>query len=36
MIIDDNVPAGSAWIPMAVNGSERLGDPFGEVLIEKV
>ena len=36
LILDDNVPAGSAWIPMAVNGSERLGDPFGEVLIEKV
>ena len=36
LIIDDNVPAGSAWIPMAVSGSERLGDPFGEVLIEKV
>ena len=36
LIIDDSVPAGSVWIPMAVNGSELLGDPFGEVVIEKV
>ncbi len=36
LIIDDAVPAGSAWIPMAVTGSELLGDPFGEVVIEKV
>ena len=36
LIIDDSVPAGSAWIPMAVKGSELLGDPFGEVLVEKV
>ncbi|UCB55306.1 MAG: molybdopterin-dependent oxidoreductase, partial [Thiotrichales bacterium] len=34
--IDEGVPAGTAWIPMAVSGSELLGDPFGEVLIEKV
>ena len=34
--IDEAVPAGSAWIPMAVTGSEQLGDPFGEVHIEKV
>jgi NADH-quinone oxidoreductase subunit G len=36
LIVDESVPVGSAWIPLAVNGSERLGDPFGEVLIEKV
>ena len=36
LIIDEGVPAGSAWIPMAVAGSELLGDPFGEVIIEKV
>jgi len=36
LIIDAGVPAGSAWIPMAVKGSELLGDPFGEVVIEKV
>ena len=36
LIIDAGVPAGSVWIPMAVNGSELLGDPFGEVVIEKV
>ena len=35
LIIDENVPAGSAWIPLAVKGSELLGDPFGEVVIEK-
>jgi len=36
LILDDNVPAGSVWIPAAVSGSELLGDPFGEVVIEKV
>jgi NADH-quinone oxidoreductase subunit G len=36
VVIDENVPAGSVWIPMAVKGSELLGDPFGEVVIEKV
>ena len=36
LIIDEAVPVGSAWIPMAVTGSEILGDPFGEVVIEKV
>jgi NADH-quinone oxidoreductase subunit G len=36
LIIDEKVPAGSAWIPLAVKGSELLGDPFGEVVIEKV
>ncbi len=36
LVIDENVPAGSAWIPMGVIGSELLGDPFGEVAIEKV
>jgi NADH-quinone oxidoreductase subunit G len=35
LIIDDAVPEGSAWIPMGVTGSEMLGDPFGEVHIEK-
>jgi NADH-quinone oxidoreductase subunit G len=35
-IIDDSVPEGSVWIPMAVKGSELLGDPFGEVMVEKV
>jgi len=36
LIIDESVPAGSVWIPAAVKGSELLGDPFGEVTIEKV
>jgi NADH-quinone oxidoreductase subunit G len=36
VVIDDSVPAGSVWIPMAVKGSELLGDPFGEVVVEKV
>jgi NADH-quinone oxidoreductase subunit G len=36
VIIDESVPAGSVWIPMAVKGSELLGDPFGEVVVEKV
>jgi NADH-quinone oxidoreductase subunit G len=35
-IIDESVPEGSVWIPMAVRGSELLGDPFGEVVVEKV
>jgi NADH-quinone oxidoreductase subunit G len=35
LIIDDAVPEGSAWIPMAVPGSELLGEPFGEVTVEK-
>ncbi len=36
LVIDENVPAGSAWIPMGVTGSELLGNSFGEVVIEKV
>ena len=36
LIVDETVPVGTAWIPMAVSGSEQLGDPFGEVVIEKV
>ncbi len=36
LVIDEGVPAGSVWIPMAVKGSELLGDPFAEVVIEKV
>jgi hypothetical protein len=36
LMIDAGVPSGSVWIPMAVKGSELLGDPFGEVVIEKV
>ena len=36
LVVDASVPAGSVWIPAAVKGSELLGDPFGEVLIEKV
>ena len=36
LIIDDSVPQGSVWIPMAVKGSELLGNPFGDVVIEKV
>ena len=36
LVIDAGVPSGSVWIPMAVKGSELLGDPFGEVVIEKV
>jgi NADH-quinone oxidoreductase subunit G len=36
VIFDEAVPAGSVWIPMAVKGSELLGDPFGEVVVEKV
>ena len=36
LIVDESVPAGSVWIPAAVKGSELLGAPFGEVVIEKV
>jgi NADH-quinone oxidoreductase subunit G len=36
LILDESVPAGSVWIPVAVKGSELLGDPFGSVVIDKV
>jgi len=36
LVIDDSIPAGSAWIPMAVTGNELLGDAFGEIVVEKV
>jgi NADH-quinone oxidoreductase subunit G len=36
LVIDESIPAGSAWIPMAVTGNELLGDAFGEIMVEKV
>jgi len=35
LIVDAAVPAGCAWIPLGLRGSELLGDPFGEVTLEK-
>jgi len=34
--IDAQVPDGCVWVPAAVQGSESLGDQFGEVSLEKV
>jgi NADH-quinone oxidoreductase subunit G len=36
LVIDESIPSGSAWIPMAVKGNELLGDAFGEIVVEKV
>lgn len=33
--IDDEIPDGSVWMPMALHGNELLGHPFGDVEIEK-
>jgi len=33
--IDENIPDGSAWMPMALHGNELLGHPFGDIEIEK-
>ncbi|HHJ36575.1 MAG TPA: NADH dehydrogenase (quinone) subunit G [Gammaproteobacteria bacterium] len=34
LVIDDTIPDATAWIPMAVEGIDRLGAPFAEVTIE--
>ncbi|MDH5386851.1 MAG: NADH-quinone oxidoreductase subunit NuoG [Gammaproteobacteria bacterium] len=36
LVIDDSIPNGSAWIPMAVNGADQLGDAFAAIKVEKV
>ena len=36
LIIDDSIPEGSAWIPMAVSGADQLGDAFAAIKVEKV
>ncbi len=36
LIIDDSIPDGCCWIPLAVSGNETLGDPFGAVSISRV
>ena len=36
LVIDDRIPDGSAWIPMALQGSELLGDAFAAIKVEKV
>jgi len=36
LVIDDSIPDGSAWIPMAVNGADQLGDAFAAIKVEKV
>ena len=36
LIIDENIPTGTAWIPLAVKGNELLGNAYGDVVIESV
>jgi NADH-quinone oxidoreductase subunit G len=36
LVIDDSIPDGCCWMPMAVSGNETLGDPFGAVSISRV
>lgn len=36
LIIDDSIPANTAWIPYAVKGNELLGAATGEVTLEAV
>ncbi len=36
LVIDDSIPDGSAWIPMALQGSELLGNAFAAIKVEKV
>jgi NADH-quinone oxidoreductase subunit G len=36
LVIDDSIPDASAWIPMAVEGSDLLGAAFATVKIENV
>jgi len=36
LVIDDSIPDGSAWIPMALQGSDLLGDAFAAIKVEKV
>ncbi|MDA3869630.1 MAG: NADH-quinone oxidoreductase subunit NuoG [Gammaproteobacteria bacterium] len=35
LLIDDSIPEGSAWIPLALKGSELLGDAFAAIKVEK-
>jgi len=35
LVIDDAIPDGTAWIPQALTGTELLGHPFGDIVIEK-
>jgi len=34
LVIDDRIPDASAWIPMAVEGSDSLGAAFAPVTID--
>jgi len=36
LVVDESIPTGTAWIPMAVKGNELLGDAFGDVVIEPI
>ncbi|MCK5003425.1 MAG: molybdopterin-dependent oxidoreductase, partial [Gammaproteobacteria bacterium] len=36
LVIDDSIPDGSAWIPMAVNGADQLAEAFAAIKVEKV
>ncbi|MDH5611598.1 MAG: NADH-quinone oxidoreductase subunit NuoG [Gammaproteobacteria bacterium] len=36
LVIDNSVPDGSAWIPMAIKGNEQLGNAFAAIKVEKV
>jgi NADH-quinone oxidoreductase subunit G len=34
LVIDDSIPDASAWIPLAVEGNDQLGEAFAEITIE--
>ena len=36
LVIDDSIPDGTAWIPMAVQGADQLADAFAAIKVEKV
>ena len=36
LVVDDSIPEGSAWIPMAVKGAGQLGEAFASVKVGKV
>ena len=36
LVIDDSIPDGCCWMPLAVSGCEALGQPFGAVSLSKV
>ena len=36
LVVDDSIPEGSAWIPMAVKGAGQLGEAFAAIKVGKV